>query len=109
MLINLVEFLRRNDDMGVPHPKGHSKFCVNGVSSETVSDKQSVATLKKVRIKYASGNVANRLFCRIVSFMPPFPTLIAYRNTPLKKIHVKVDGGAYGLESGNGQHGKEER
>jgi len=31
-----------------------------------------------------------------------FPTLIAYRNTPL-------DGGAYGLESGNGQHKSDER
>jgi len=30
-----------------------------------------------------------------------FPTLIAYRNTPL-------DRGAYGLESGNGQHGNKE-
>jgi len=30
-----------------------------------------------------------------------FPTLIAYRNTPL-------DRGAYGLESGNGQHRNKE-
>jgi len=88
--------------MGVPQPKGHSKVCVNGVFSETILNKQSVAALKKAGFWLQLGNVASRLFCGAVLLFAlrlPIPTLIAYRNTPL-------DGGAYGFESGNGQHRK---
>ncbi|MCW4014875.1 MAG: phage holin family protein [Candidatus Bathyarchaeota archaeon] len=77
MLTDLLKkSLRRDDNMGVPHPKGHSKFCVNGkVFSEAVPG-WVIAVAKKTKIQSWLRTMVDCLFCGAISlFLPPFPPL----------------------------------